>query len=311
MNSVENTLSYAELALRDLQSQHGPEILRSFMLVGMLILVRVIIGRVLGWNDSVRIEDRRQWLVNSRNGLFMVGVLGLGVIWARELQSLLLSVLALGVGLIIATKELILCISGTLVRRASNSYSVGDDIQLGTIRGRVIDVGWLATTVLEFGPGQGTHLMTGRVLTFANSMVLTLPVSRENTMGAYVMHHFQLQVPYSVPPQRSLTLIKSLAFEQTLPYFAPAYKQWQKQKKRHFIDSPQIEPQITLQTATDLCYAVHVRLVMPENQRQDIEQNIMRGFLSAAFPDPNPLPDHLSETSSSLFVAPDTLGGRP
>ncbi|MEJ7137905.1 mechanosensitive ion channel domain-containing protein [Amphibiibacter pelophylacis] len=311
MNPVEKTLSYAELALNDLQSQHGPEILRSIILVAFLVAVRLIIGRLLGWNESLRIEDRRQWLVNSRNILFMLGVLGLGLIWARELESLLLSVLALGVGLIIATKELILCVSGTLVRRASNSYSVGDDIQLGTIRGRVIDVGWLATTVLEFGPGQGTHLMTGRILTFANSLVLTQTVSRENTMGSYVMHHFQMQVPYSVPPQRSLALVRALAFEQTLPYFAPAYKQWQKQKKRHFIDSPQIEPQITLQTATDLCYALHVRLVMPDSQRQEIEQHIIQGFLTQAFPDPDPLPDTLADASLSQFVAPETLDGRP
>lgn len=59
-----------------------------------------------------------------------------------------------------------MCLSGGLVRQTSNSYSLGDHIEVGTVRGRVVDIGLLSTTVMEIGPNHSSHQMTGRALTF-------------------------------------------------------------------------------------------------------------------------------------------------
>jgi hypothetical protein len=136
--------------------------------------------------------------------LFISGLAGIGMIWAEELQTIAVSMLAFAAALILATKELILCVSGFVVRHASNSYSLGDHIEVGNIRGRVVDIGLLSTTVMEIGPQHNAHQMTGRALTFPNSL-LSNAVIRENYMGDYVMHIINVPVGYAIPPTRART----------------------------------------------------------------------------------------------------------
>mgnify|MGYP001215256827 CR=1 FL=1 len=61
---------------------------------------------------------------------------------------------AIAVALVIATKELILCVSGALIKGGARSFNIGDRIQVKEFRGDVIDQNLLTTTILEVGPGK-------------------------------------------------------------------------------------------------------------------------------------------------------------
>ncbi|MFT5604801.1 MAG: small-conductance mechanosensitive channel [Paracoccaceae bacterium] len=130
----------------------------------LLLIVAVITLRALSWRFIRRIvnaaELRRKWLVQSRNGLVL---LGLVIIWGEELRTLALSIVALAVAFVVATKELILCITGSIIKTASCSFDIGDRIQIKDYCGDVIDHNLLATTLLEVGLGKHptTYRSTG------------------------------------------------------------------------------------------------------------------------------------------------------
>ena len=69
---------------------------------------------------------------------------------------------ALPVSLVVATIELILCVSGSILKTISGSFDMGDRIQIKDFRGDVIDQNLHAATILEAGPGKITHHRTGR-----------------------------------------------------------------------------------------------------------------------------------------------------
>lgn len=116
-------------------------------------------------------ELRRKWLVQTRNGLILVFLLGLVLIWGQELRTLALSIVAIAVAFVVATKELILCFMGSLVKGGARSFDIGDRIQVKDFRGDVIDQNLLATTIMEVGPGKLTHQRTGRATVIPNSPV--------------------------------------------------------------------------------------------------------------------------------------------
>ncbi|HEX2269417.1 MAG TPA: mechanosensitive ion channel family protein [Pyrinomonadaceae bacterium] len=78
-------------------------------------------------------------------------------------------------------------------------YRVGDRIRIGTASGDVIDVGYLDTTLWEFG---GDYLSTehpsGRVIKFPNSSVLSTPVYNYTwALFPYIWNEIKFNVAYN------------------------------------------------------------------------------------------------------------------
>ena len=53
-------------------------------------------------------------------------LLGLAMIWAAQIQTLALSMFAVAAAIVVATKELIMCLSGSILRSVTKQYSIGD-----------------------------------------------------------------------------------------------------------------------------------------------------------------------------------------
>ena len=92
----------------------------------------------------------------------------------------------------------ILSFIGWLYILVRSPYRVGDRIKIGEATGDVIDVGYLDTTLWEFG---GEYLSTdhpsGRVIKFPNSLVLSEPVfSYSWPLFPYIWNELTFEVAY-------------------------------------------------------------------------------------------------------------------
>ena len=93
-------------------------------------------------------EDRVQELSGSgrmsvqgtvlKTGLLLLLLFGAIAIWAQELRTLALSFVAIAAAIVVATKELLMCLSGTLLRSSSRNVSLGDRVEIAGVRG----AGW-------------------------------------------------------------------------------------------------------------------------------------------------------------------------
>ncbi|MGC0153458.1 mechanosensitive ion channel domain-containing protein [Chromobacterium vaccinii] len=267
-----------------LRENYSHEITRSLLLILTLLISRVAVDRLLAANSRVPVEARRRWSINTRNGLFVTGLAGIGFIWANELQTLAVSMLAFAAALILATKELIMCLSGGVVRQMSNSYTLGDHVEIGTVRGRVVDIGLLSTTVMEIGPNHSSHQMTGRALTFPNSLLLSTPVIRENYMGEYVMHIINVPMAYAVPPTQAERMLMSAAEGACQSHVEVARRHMEDMAKRYLVDIPSVEPRISIQPVDEKRYQLILRIAIPARERQRIEQTILHRFLADCYP---------------------------
>ena len=269
-----------------MRGSYAADIVRSGVLVAVLVALRIAIGRAIGANTDWTLDDRRRWSITARNVLFITGVAGIALIWASELQTIAVSMLAFAAAVILATKELIMCLTGGLLRSASNSYGLGDHIEVAHIRGRVVDIGLLTTTVMEIGPEHDSHQMTGRALAFPHSLLLTQPVIQENYMGEYVVHTVKLTLPLSLPPARAERLLLAAAQDAVAPFLAAAQRHMSRIEAIHHLDTPSVEPRVSVQTLNDTSYLWSLRIALPAKSRQRTEQLILKHFLREAFPEP-------------------------
>lgn len=119
--------------------------LSSLIYLAAILILRVALVRAVRHQESLPVENRRRWLVIIRNVLFFIAVSGLVFIWANEVRGFAVSLVAVAAAIAIATRELIICVSGAVLRAGTNAYSVGDWIELGGTRGHVISCNLLGS----------------------------------------------------------------------------------------------------------------------------------------------------------------------
>jgi small-conductance mechanosensitive channel len=82
----------------------------------------------------------------------------------------------MGAGIAFAHQEIIVSIAGCIAITFGRYYKVGDRILLGGVKGDVIDISVLRTTIMECGSWVDGDLYNGRVVGLANSFLFKDPV---------------------------------------------------------------------------------------------------------------------------------------
>lgn len=271
-----------------LANGHLRNLIFSILLIAALIAIRTIANRIVTPRLGSA-EERRRWLAGSRNTIALLVFLGLAAVWANAIHSFLLSVVALAAAMVIATKELILCLSGSAVRAIGSSFSLGDRIEWGAVRGDVIDISLLTTTLLEVGPGHDFHMPTGRSISVPNSKLLDTPVFNESKIGRYVVH--TLRIPLELSPELDLARAEQAALnsihEVCKEFLEPAHAWMESLEHTHnFIHSPSADPRVYLRVADPRCIEMLLRFPSPVRRQGRIEQEILRHFLQNYLPRP-------------------------
>ena len=256
--------------------------LTSLLLLLSLFTVRTLIVRAISKNPTLSMEAKRRWVVSVRNSMVFALLVGLVVIWAHELQVFAVSLVAVAAALVLATKELILCWSGAALRVGGKVYSVGDRIQIAGYRGVVLDHDIFATKLLEIGPGHASHLYTGRVTVFPNSLLFTNPLVKENTgqeYGLYILViHLQDKDNWRDAERRLLDAAKA----ECSSFMEAAIRDMKLLEQANLLEAPSPEPRVTIQIIETGHTQLVLRFPAPDRGRSRVEQAILRRYLTAA-----------------------------
>ena len=246
----------------------------SLILIGVVLSARAVLSKFI--RRSVQSNELRgRWLAQMRNILLILMLLGLTLIWAQELRTLALSIVAIAVALVVATKELILCVTGSIIKSGARSFAIGDRIQIKDFRGDVIDQNLLTTTLLEVGPGKLTHQRTGRMIVVPNAMFVSEPLINESYTHDYVLHVFI--VPFKREDNWRLAKQAFLETAQSYcaDYLEEARRYIQRMSTERSIDVPSVDPRVTLQVPTAGDIHLIIRLPAPAEKRNFMEQAIL------------------------------------
>ena len=250
----------------------------SLLLLFFLLILRALIVRAIAKNPTLSMEAKRRWVVSVRNTMVFVLLVGLVVIWAHELQAFGLSLVALAAAFVLATKELILCWSGAALRVGGKIYSVGDRIQIAGHRGVVLDHDIFATKLLEIGPGQASHLYTGRVTVFPNSLLFTNALVKENPGQEYGLYIIVIPLSDKDDWREAERHLLDAAKAECTPFMVEAGRQMKLLEQTNLLEAPSPEPRVTIQLSEPGRIHLVLRFPAPDRGRSRIEQAILRRF---------------------------------
>ncbi|GHD59159.1 mechanosensitive ion channel family protein [Jeongeupia chitinilytica] len=258
----------------------------SLVFITALLLVRMLIHRAILKRHDLSPELRRRSLVTLRNTVLILFVLAMALIWANEIETLAVSLVAIAAAIVLATKEMILCGMGSIYRTSSNAYTVGDRIEINGLRGLVIDTNLLCTTLHESSQVQTHKGTVGRSVTFPNSLLLSQPLFNETALGQYVIQTIHVSIDREADWQRAETLLLASANTIVADY-ADDLKHHARQLERSYaVETPTLEPRLRMSLEEREDITLHLQLPAPLGKRAAIEQRILRELLTGLYGTP-------------------------
>ena len=202
-----------------------PDFVASLALFAVLLIVGWAARRgVRARGEALPPQAARRWSANIRNALLLVAMVGLLMIWAPQLRTFALSLTAVAVAVVVATKELLLCLSGSAFRTFTRAYSIGDIIEIGDYRGEVLDINLLASRLKEIEGRDGSIRPLKQTAVVPHSLLFSNPVRILARADTLAEHAFSLVFETKADLFSQLDEIRSVAqsaFIDTLPQHAP------------------------------------------------------------------------------------------
>lgn len=256
------------------------KVIATFLLAVGIFLLRFLLYRFVRFIADNR-EMQRRWMVSIRNVLLFLFFFGIIIIWAVQLRLAALSVAAVAAAIVLATRDLLMCLGGSLVKTLSQAFGLNDRIEVDGIRGDVIDQTLLSTTILEIGPGDLNHGYTGRAVTIPNALFLTKGVVNETYTEHYVLHVFTVPIQVTHNWKRAEEILLKAATEICAPFAELGKLHFEKLGRRRGLDTPTTESRVTLTVREPGIIDLVVRICVPARQRGRAEQAILRKFLES------------------------------
>ena len=248
-------------------------------LVILVLVSRHLLVRFVRRGEA-EADTKRRWLAQLRTAAGLALLFGLLVIWAEELRTVALSLVAVAVALTIATKELILCLSGSLLRAAARAYAIGDRVQVGGVRGDVIDIGALSTRLLEVD--DATHRRTGRSITIPNSQLLDKVVLNESFAGSYMLNVITVPVENGARWHEHESLLLAAAAAECREFLEDARAHIMQVSVAEGLDAPIVDPSVSLVLDSPEKMLLTLRFPTPIRRSNRVGQAILRRYLEAA-----------------------------
>ncbi|MEZ8143004.1 mechanosensitive ion channel protein MscS [Enterovibrio norvegicus FF-33] len=255
-----------------------------FLLTLLIITVIWTIRRIMIkfiWGDTNFLsEEQRKWISQTKNGSFTILLIVMFLVWQSEINEFALSLTAIAVAVVVASKEIILCFTGSIQRASSRSFQIGEWIEVGSLCGEVIEHNLMATKIQEIDLYHGTYNYTGKTATFPNSLFFTTPVKNLNFMKRYVYHEFKITVKETTNLYPMVPSLLAHIDDHCQDFYEVATRYNHVIERHAGVDLPGADPHVQV-TSTDLGDPqVHIRIFCPTERATELEQLIREDFMT-------------------------------
>ncbi len=211
---------------------------------------------------------------------FVVGVAFLGAVFSDQLGSLTVAFGVAGAGIAFALQEVIVSVAGWLAISFGNMFKTGDRVLLGGVRGDVIDIGVLRSTIMECGEWVKADQYSGRIVRIGNSAVFKEPVY--NYSGDFPFLWDEIVVPVSHDSDATLarSVIVDIANAVLGDYAKRAGAGWGKVVKAYRIENASVDPMVTM-TADQNWMEFTLRYIVDYKMRRSTKDQLWVRILDA------------------------------
>ncbi len=261
----------------------------ALLLLALGWLLPALADRLMRGHHNVRVSfwtHQGVWIVVA-----LLLILGVVSIWFEDPTRLATAAGLVVAGLSFALQKVITALVGYFVILRGKTFSVGDRIAMGGVRGDVIGLDFLKTTIMEIGqPPSYTNAdastwvrsrqYTGRVVTVTNDKVFSEPVYNYTRNFPYLWEEMILPITYTADRVRAEEIILEVARKHGVLADALTDAERQEMERLFSVCASDLEPRVYYRL-TDNWLELTVRFFLKERGVRDVKDIMSREILLA------------------------------
>ncbi len=189
------------------------------------------------------------------------------VVFSDKLGGLTVALGVAGAGIAFALQEVIASFAGWLAIMFGGFYKTGDRVQLGGIKGDVMDIGVLRTTIMETGEWVDGDLYNGRIVLIANSFVFKAPVFNYSGDFPFLWDEIKIPIQYGSNYEKAKEIFEQVGREVAGDLTIRSREKWVALQKKYRLEDAQTEPMVSL-IANDNWVEFTIRYVVGYKKRR-------------------------------------------
>jgi len=284
-------MQFFGIKLVGINAENGQKLLLTIGFIISILFIKFLIAK--GLNYLYRHHEKRFLRFWSRQILnltsaFIILVTFLSI-WFDDPTRLATGLGLVTAGLAFALQKVVTSFAGYFIIMRGNTFSVGDRITMGGIRGDVIALGFLQTTIMEMGQPpsvQGAdpamwikgRQFTGRIVTVTNDKIFETPVYNYSREFPYIWEEISLPVKYGDDRKTIETILLSSVKKHAGDVKQMSHLELKKLEHKYDIHIQDMVPRIFYRL-TDNWVEMSVRFIVPERGVRDIKSAISREIL--------------------------------
>jgi small-conductance mechanosensitive channel len=245
-----------------------------------VIAAAVVLSWLAGALLARRIDDPRGRYYGRKAVRYVVAVLAavvLAVVWRAFAgrAGVVLGFAAAGVAF--AMQEVIGALAGWVNILSGRIFRVGDRIQMGGVRGDVIDITPLRTKVMEIGSSSDDgswvkgRQFTGRVVAISNKATFTEPVFNYSSSFDYLWEEFVVPVSFHQDWDRAADVLAEEA--ERVSATDEARRAIRRMRREFPVPAAELEPRV-FRRPTDNYMELSARFVVPVRTARAVKDEL-------------------------------------
>lgn len=206
-------------------------------------------------------------------GYFLVVLITISY-FTGSIKDFGLAIGLLTAGITITLQELILSIAGSFYIFFVKVYKPGDRIEINGIKGDVIDIDSIYTTMMEIGQWVTSDNYSGRIVKLSNAFVFKGAVYNYSKDFPFVWDEFNLPIRYGSDIELAKQIVIAVAQEKLSKFVEDSIADWKDVVTKYYIENAQVEPTLAI-TNTDNWVEFNLRYIVDYKKRR-FTKNILQ-----------------------------------
>jgi small-conductance mechanosensitive channel len=269
---------------------------RKLLFTIVFVVLMVIIGRLLRAGVDRIVMRRRgvrvRFWVRQGIHLGVAAVLAVGVasIWFDDPTRLATALGLITAGLAFALQRVVTAMAGYVVILRGRTFSVGDRITMGGVRGDVIALGFIQTTIMEMGQPPAVEdadpamwvrarQYTGRIVTVSNAKIFEEPVYNYTRDFPYIWEEIRVPIPYRSDHARGEAILLETARRHTVDISGVGEAALAAMERRYVVTRAELGPRVFVRL-TDNWIELAVRFLVTDHGVRQVKDAMSRDILT-------------------------------
>ena len=217
------------------------------IIIGVLIIWLIIKAIQKKLFSKIQENDNRYKAKKFSSFIgYLLTIILITVVYSDKLGGLTIALGVAGAGIAFALQEVIASFAGWLAIMFGGFYKTGDRVQLGGIKGDVMDIGVLRTTVMETGQWVDGDLYNGRIVLIANSYVFKEPVFNYSGDFPFLWDEIKIPIQYGSNYDLAREILEQVGKEVAGDLTDKSTEKWTGLQTKYRLEDAQTAPMVSL-----------------------------------------------------------------